>query len=157
MIRRASASDLDDLLTLFANTIRFINSRDYNPPQIEAWLSSIHNRDRWLDKIKNQNFILFQEEGQVLGFASLDHGKYIDLLFVHHKRQGEGIAGQLLKELETEALRYPGQPLVLSTHASLTALPFFQRQGFIVEHENEVNLRGVLLNNYTMSKVISRG
>ena len=157
MIRRANASDLDDLLTLFANTIRFINSRDYNPPQIEAWLSSIHNRDRWLDKIKNQYFLLFQEEGLVLGFASLDQGRYIDLLYVHHKRQGEGIAGLLLKELETEALKYPGQPLVLSTHASLTALPFFQRQGFVLEHENEVDLRGVVLKNYRMTKVVSRG
>lgn len=78
MIRRANASDLDDLLTLFANTIRFINSRDYNPQQIEAWLSSIHDRDRWLDKIKNQFFILYQEEGLVLGFASLDQGRYIE-------------------------------------------------------------------------------
>ncbi len=157
MIRRANASDLDDLLTLFANTIRLINSRDYNPQQIEAWLSSIKDKARWLDKIKNQFFILCQEEGQVLGFASLDQGRYIDLLFVHHKRQGEGIAGRLLKELETEALRYPGQPLVLSTLASITALPFFQSKGFIVEHENEVVLREVILNNYRMTKVISRG
>ena len=156
MIRRASASDLDDLLTLFANTIRFINSRDYNPSQIEAWLSSIHDRDRWLDKIKNHYFILYLEEDQVLGFASLDQGSYIDLLYVHHKRQGEGIAGRLLKELETEAYRYPGQPLIFYTNASITAVPFFQSKGFVVEHENEVDLRGVVLNNYRMTKVLKR-
>lgn len=155
MIRRANASDLDDLLTLFANTIRFINSRDYNPQQIEAWLSSIHDRDRWLDKIKNQFFILYQEEGLVLGFASLDQGRYIDLLFVHHKRQGEGIAGRLLKELESEAYSYPGQPLIFYTYVSITAVPFFQSKGFVVERVNEVVLRGVILNNYRMTKVIS--
>lgn len=155
MIRRANASDLDDLLTLFAKTIRFINSRDYNPQQIEAWLSSIHDRERWLGKIQKQYFILCQEDGQVLGFASLDEGRYIDLLFVDHKRQGENIAGRLLKELETEAIKYPDQPLVLFTHASITALPFFQSKGFVVEHENEVDLRGVVLKNYRMTKVLN--
>lgn len=155
MICRAHASDLDDLLTLFANTIRFINSKDYNLQQIEAWLSSIQDKARWLDKIKNQYFILYREDGQLLGFASLDQGRYIDLLFVHHKRQGEGIAGRLLKELETEALRLPDQPLVLSTHASKTALPFFRSKGFVVESENEVDLRGVVLKNYRMTKVLN--
>lgn len=156
MICRATASDLDDLLTLFKNTISFINSRDYDPHQIEAWISSVHDRERWLDKIGKQYFILYREGPRVLGFASLEHGKHIDLLYVHHKRQGEGIAGRLLLELETEALRFADQSIILSTYASITALPFFQSKGFIVENENEVDLRGVVLNNYRMTKGINR-
>lgn len=75
---------------------------------------------------------------------------------MHHKRQGEGIGGRLLKELETEAIRYPGKPLIFYTYASKTAMPSFQRKGLVVEYENEVDLRGVVLNNYRMTKVISR-
>lgn len=154
MIRRANASDLDDLLTLFANTIRFINSRDYNPPQIEAWLSSIHDRDRWLDKIKNQYFILFQEEGLVLGFASLDQGRYIDLFYVHKDWQGKGIGSQLLRYLETVALNHSGPHPVLYSDVSKTALPFFQKKGFLMEKKNEINLRGIGLYNFRMKKEI---
>ncbi|HNR07626.1 MAG TPA: GNAT family N-acetyltransferase [Saprospiraceae bacterium] len=153
MIRRAVPSDLDDLLTLFKNTISFINSRDYNPQQTEAWISSIHDRERWLDKIQKQYFILYLEGGRVLGFASLDQGRHIDLLYVHHKRQGEGIAALLLLELETEAKKYPGPPY-LNTHASITALPFFTSKGFTIVRENKVNLKGVELHNYEMKKAL---
>ena len=42
--------------------------------------------------------------------------------------------------------------LVVTTHASITARPFFEKRGYHVVKEQQVERRGVVLINYVMIK-----
>ena len=44
----------------------------------------------------------------------------------------------------------------LSTHASLTARPFFEAHGFVVVVEQHPVLRGVALTNFVMRRALDR-
>lgn len=72
------------------------------------------------------------------------------MLFVHKDRQGQGVAKAILRELERLALERGEQ--TVSTFASVTARPLFERMGYAVEYENVVDRDGVPLVNYLMSK-----
>ena len=39
-----------------------------------------------------------------------------------------------------------------TTHASLTAKPFFEKRGYQVVQEQQVERKGILLTNYVMKK-----
>ena len=157
MIRRAQPPDLNNLQTLFADTLRTICIADYTPAQIEVWASSIQNTSRWLDKIDRQYFLVYVEHQQILGFGSLESGHYIDMFYIHNQYQRKGIGKQIYLELEAEAHRIQQDqiPLTLSAHVSYTALPFFSSMGFLMEHENMVRMGEYELVNYLMKKQLS--
>lgn len=154
MLRHAQPGDLTRIQELFYETVKTICHTDYTPDQIEAWASSIHNTSKWLNKIKNQYFLVYLESDQILGFGSLNLGNYIDVFYVHSQHQRKGIGKQIYQALETEALRVQTgpNPRTLTAHVSLTALPFFSFMGFIIEQENTVRIGAVELINYLMKK-----
>ena len=47
-IEKVTFNDLDEILSLFKNTIVKTCSEDYNDAQISVWTSSIENRERWI-------------------------------------------------------------------------------------------------------------
>jgi hypothetical protein len=49
-IRRATATDLENILQLFRETIQTINSQGYSPEQIKVWGDGALKKDRWLKK-----------------------------------------------------------------------------------------------------------
>ncbi|GIP37647.1 acetyltransferase [Paenibacillus sp. J31TS4] len=77
---------------------------------------------------------------------------YLDRLYVHRLRQGEGIATALLAVLEQEARQ--GGAAVVTTEASLTAEAFFRRRGYMVVQRQLVVRHGVELPNCVMSKCL---
>lgn len=81
---------------------------------------------------------------------SKDYTGYLDKLYVHKDFQRRGIATALVKELERCA-RKVGL-FNFKTHASITAKPFFEKQGYTVEAENKVIRNGIALVNYKMVK-----
>ena len=56
--------------------------------------------------------------------------------------QGRGVASALCDAL----------PAARITHASITARPFFERRGWHVVKEQQVERRGVLLTNFVMER-----
>ncbi|MEC4174980.1 GNAT family N-acetyltransferase [Adlercreutzia sp. R7] len=146
-----SGSDLDAAAKLFRNTVHAVNSRDYAPEQLDAWVPRDKRRlTQIAEKLSGQQTVGLKECGILVGFGSLDDKGDIDMLFVHKDRQKQGIAKVILRELERLALERGKQ--VVSTFASVTARPFFERMGYAVERENVVNRDGVSLVNYLMSK-----
>lgn len=73
-------------------------------------------------------------------------GGYLDRLYVHADYQGRGVASAICEELER-----PVRGKIV-THASITAKPFFEKRGYRVVREQQVERRGVLLTNYVMEK-----
>ena len=153
-IRQGIISDLPELKKLFVETIIAICAADYNQQQIDVWISSVENNQRWLELIANQFVLVAQFEKQIVGFITLDHGNYIDLLYVHKDYQRQGIATQLLANIEMEAQRQKQTHLI--SDVSKTARPFFEKNKFEILKEQVVAVKGVNLINYKMQKTLNK-
>ena len=91
--------------------------------------------------------IIATESGKIVGFGDMDETGYLDRLYVHKDYQGQGIASAICDELERFAA---GK--TITTHASITAKPFFQHRGYRVVRKQEVIRRSVALTNLVMEK-----
>src|SRR5690242_10435245 len=149
-IRIGEVADLQAIQEIFEVTIRTVCKRDYNEQQIDAWAAGARFSDRWLHKLTNQYFIVCENAGQLLGFASLDHGNYLDFMYVHKDHQGKGIASALYQAIENEAALQGSDSIV--SDVSATAKPFFEKMGFETLKEQIVVIGGVPINNFRMSK-----
>ena len=149
-IKRATSVDLDDILSLFENTIEHCCQDDYNTEQIKAWQSSKNKKDKWLNRINSEHFYIAQQNGQIIGFASLAPIDHIDMMYVHKDFQKLGIASKLLSHLTTIA-KY-NHVKTLSSFASKTALPFFMAKGFEIISPKENYIDNTLIINYIINK-----
>jgi|JI8StandDraft_1071087.scaffolds.fasta_scaffold63405_2 putative acetyltransferase len=149
-IIQANNLDLKEIQILFSHTVQEVCKKDYNSKQIEIWVSSIQDENRWLQIFKNQFIIKAIVENKIVGFGSLDNFNFIDLLYVHKDYQGKGIAKRLLENLEKEAILSNSKQL--TTEASITAKSFFAKNGFQLLEEQFVERKGVLFKNYKMQK-----
>jgi putative acetyltransferase len=149
-IRYGNLEDLSELQKLFVETISTVCVKDYNEEQIRVWTSSIENKQRWIDILTKQYSIIAVENNRIVGFCTLDNGNYIDLIYVHKDCQRKGVANLLYAEIEKEAIRQG----MNSIHAdvSKTAKSFFEKKVFIVITEQTINLKGVEINNFKMTK-----
>ncbi|MEQ8523742.1 GNAT family N-acetyltransferase [Gracilimonas sp.] len=151
-IRKANQNDLDEILNLFTDTISEVNNRDYSPSQIKAWSSSSKDTDRWLLKIREQYFLVTEEEDCITGFASITNEGYLDTMFVHKNHQRKGIAKTLITALIDYAKENQLKEII--TDGSITARPFFEKHGFKVIKKQMVNRKGIEIANYKMKKLL---
>jgi putative acetyltransferase len=87
-------------------------------------------------------------DGHVAGFTDLDDHGYIDMLFVDPDFGRHGVASALLASVV--ALARQRGTVALTTYASLTAKPLFERHGFVVTEERHFLSRDVELTNVAM-------
>ena len=90
--------------------------------------------------------LVAEEGGALIGFGDITADGYLDRLYVHHLHQRQGVAAALCDRLE-ETVKGP-----VTTHASITARPFFEKRGYRVVKEQQVERRGILLTNFVMKK-----
>ena len=147
-LRPYQSTDAPALLALFKETIRRVNARDYGPEQIQAWASDDIAPDLWAKRFEGRFVVVAEERERQVGFAELEPNGHIDRVYVSADHQSQGIGAQLLAALLSEAQR---QGLTrLFVEASITALPFFQAQGFVIVAKQVVTNRGVAFVNYRM-------
>ena len=87
------------------------------------------------------------EDGCIVGFGDIDKYGYLDRLFVHKDFQGQGVASAICERLEVSITTDK-----ITTHASITAKPFFEKRGYRVVKEQQVIRNAVCLTNYLMEK-----
>lgn len=146
-IRKAKPDDLEELLIVFEETIRTTCQHDYTIEQINVWVSSINDHEKWKNRILNQFFLVAELESRIVGFGSLeDH--YLDLLYVSNNFLRKGIAIRLFEQLKSEAVR--NGKTKLTSDVSITAYPFFEKIGFKMIKKNQFILKGVNISNYRM-------
>lgn len=150
IIRLAKKEDLAEMQKLFVDTISTVCTNDYDSDQIKAWTSSVKNTDKWLDKMNRQYFLIAEMDKKIVGYASLERGNYFDILYVHKDYQKQGIAQTLLNKIETESKSQ--DILIINSDVSITAKPFFEKNGYVVERENTNVLDGIKIVNYRMTK-----
>ncbi|RCH54432.1 GNAT family N-acetyltransferase [Mucilaginibacter hurinus] len=151
-IRRAAINDIDQIRRLFYDTVTTVNRQDYNAEQIEAWASGRDNIERWHNRV-NQQFLYLVNVGNALaGFASLTPSGYIDVMFVSINHQRLGVAKYLMAAIESKAGELGLKKII--SDVSITARPFFEKQGFVVTAEQAVEVKGVVLTNFKMEKAL---
>lgn len=85
-----------------------------------------------------------KKENCILG--DIDKTGYLDRLFVHLGYQRKGIATAICNRLESAVQEN------IVTHASITARPFFEKRGYKVAREQQVERQGIFLTNFVMIK-----
>lgn len=145
-IRRYQESDCRELTELFYNTVHIVNAKDYTKEQLDVWATGQTDLERWNQSLQAHYSIVAVEDGVILGFGDIDKTGYLDRLFVHAEHQGKGIATAICDQLEQAV---PGK---ITTHASITAKPFFEKRGYKVIKKQEVERQGIFLTNFVMEK-----
>lgn len=150
IIRKYKPDDCAFLAKLFYDTVHTINARDYTDEQLNTWATGYVDLEAWNRSFIAHNTLVAEINGEIAGFADMDHTGCLDRLYVHKDFQRRGIAAALVKELERCAQE--AGLFSFKTYASITARPFFEKQGYKVEAENKVIRNGVTLINYKMVK-----
>lgn len=150
--RNATLEDLPEMKALYRDTILTVCRKDYTEEQVNVWSSSANKEERWLDVVVNQFVLLAEIDDVLVGYGTLKNHNYIDFFYVHKDFQGMGIAGQLLNRLLQEAGAH-GTKLITSD-ISMTAKPFFRKNGFKVVAEQKNVRQDVILINYKMIRYL---
>ena len=74
-------------------------------------------------------------------------------MFVHKDFQGEGIATMLLEEIERYAIT--AGITRITSEVSLTARPFFEKKGYVVEKEQKRKANQLSLTIFLMAKEVA--
>lgn len=146
IIRPYQPEDCKELARLFFNTVHTVNAKDYTKQQLNAWATGTVDLEAWNRSLTEHFTLVAMENGIITGFGDMDATGYLDRLYVHRDFQGRGIASALCDRLESSV---SGS---VTTHASITARPFFEKRGYRVIKEQQVERRGVLLTNFVMEK-----
>jgi putative acetyltransferase len=153
-IRDFKAGDAPEIVRLFFETVRSVNRADRLEEQLKAWAPGLPALEEWHARMAGHRTLVAEEGDEVVGFAELEDGGRLDMLYVRKDAVGRGVGRLLYNAIEREAR---GQGLGwLFTEASITARPFFERRGFRVVREQMVSRRGVSLTNFVMRKDLPR-
>ncbi len=153
-IRKALPEDVEIVSRLFRKTIKTINALDYDPIQLQAWSAKYEDLDWWMERVRNDHFVVAEDDKKILGFCSISTKGRLDLLYVHKDFQGNGIGSALMVEVN----KYFNDLSIreITSEVSITARPFFEKMGFHFLRRQIKNIDGIEITNYVMKKKISR-
>ena len=146
-LRPYRPEDLPRIAALFYETVHTVCAKDYTKAQLDAWATGDIDERAWNESFLAHTTLVAEERDELLGFADMTADGYLDRLYVKHSHLRRGVATALLTALESAC---PAQEY--TAHVSLTARPFFERRGYRVVKEQQVERKGVLLTNFVMKK-----
>lgn len=120
----------------------------YTPQERAAWAPSPDVPDQWADRLADQITFVGESADGIEGFFTLNHDGHVDLAFVRPRNMGTGLAGRLYDACFA-APNARGLTRAY-TEASHLARPFFQRRGWRVIRQQQVERFGTYLTNFQM-------
>ncbi|WP_188455786.1 GNAT family N-acetyltransferase [Virgibacillus oceani] len=152
-IREFQGPDVDQVVCLFYDTVHSVNAVDYSTEQLNAWApkKGIEEKlESWNKSLSNNVTYVAEINGEIVGFSDMTHKGYLDRLYTHKDFQRQGVATALVNKLESVARKI--KLTEINTEASVTAKPFFEHRGYQIIRSQNVERKGIILNNYQMSK-----
>ena len=132
-LRPASCDELGALWEIRTRAVAHSCAAHYSEAVLAAWLTA-PAPDSLRELVANGGGMVAQEAGRLLAYAVLDTATgEVTAVFVDPAAQGRGIGSMLLDALQGAAATSGIKHLFLS--ASLNAVPFYERAGFIALRE----------------------
>jgi len=148
--REATQEDLPEITSIYRDTIRVVNSKDYSETQIEAWSSGANDLKKWQDRIKKFYFLVAEINNQIVGFSYLKSGYYLENIFVHKDFQRMTIGSKLLRIMESQVSMNGHE--TIKSDISTTALDFFDSHFYDVEKKQKKSFKGKVFDVYIVTK-----
>lgn len=152
LIRRFHLGDDRSLFEVFHSAVHLVASRDYTPEQINAWAPADLDQAFWTKRMGDINPFVAEVNGKIVGYADVQPSGYIDHFFVSGHHQRYGVGKLLMSTLHGEAANLGLTEL--TSDVSRTAQPFFEKFGFDIIEQRTPELRGVVVPNALMRKIL---
>lgn len=146
-LRPYREADCPALTALFYDTVHTVNAADYTEAQLRAWATGTVDLAAWNDSFLAHTTVVAVMGETIVGFGDITQDGYLDRLYVHRDHQREGIGTAICDALERAV-----SAETITTNASITARPFFERRGYRVVQPQTVYRQGVALTNYRTKK-----
>ncbi|MEO9824023.1 MAG: GNAT family N-acetyltransferase [Paracoccaceae bacterium] len=154
LLRSYAPEDADALGQVFFRGVHEGAAAKYSIDQRAAWVPEPPTGEAWESKLANSDCVVALCEGKIVGFMSRQ-GAYFDMAYVLPEVMGKGVAGVMCAVIEGRA-RADGITH-MTVDASHLAESFFERRGWNLVRRQEVERRGVTLQNCKMEKHLVRG
>ncbi len=131
LIRPAADADRPEICRVHQEAARKLAAGAYSSEQIEAWVGRL-TPESYADVIRTHVLIVAVDERGVIGYGQLDPARgEVDAVYVAPEAAGHGVGTALLLALEQTARNYG----LLNLHliATLNAVPFYKRAGYLAE------------------------
>lgn len=153
-IRRATDDDRQAIWTVHVRAIRETCSHSYSADQVASW-AGLLSPDSYVTVVRERFLVVAEDADGIAGFGQLNQASgEVDAVYVLPERQREGTGAALLRSLEDAARAAGLKRLHLS--ATLNAVPFYERAGYIGEGSTVHRLpTGVELECLRMSKELA--
>lgn len=146
-LRDYEQTDCGELAQLFYDTVHTVNAMDYTQEQLDAWATGDVDLEKWNASFLAHHTVVAEVSGRIVGFGDMVESGYLDRLYVHKDFQRRGVATAICDALEKYSAATE-----FTTHASITARPFFEKRGYVVVRKQQVERRGVWFTNFAMRK-----
>jgi len=145
-IRLACPEEMEQVLDIQQQAIQMLCSQDYSPEQVDAIVQS---QQAWRGQ---QERIYVAEKGNhLVGFIAFSPcNTEISGIYVHPDHTRQGIATQLLANFERRAME--DSQCTLKVMSSLTAVAFYESQGYISVQKTQMDALGVSVPCLRMEK-----
>ncbi len=154
-IRRARQEDCHSIGSVHAAAVRAISTALYTPDEIQAWAVP-RKPESYEESIRSKDFFVADEDGAILGFGVLNQEiAEVEAVYVSPGAVRRGIGLELLRKLEERARAQGIQQL--SLNASLNAVPFYEKAGYVAQQRAKYRLlTGVEIACVPMLKAVTR-
>ncbi|MBA4031839.1 MAG: GNAT family N-acetyltransferase [Planctomyces sp.] len=152
MIRQATPAEIPLLRDIFLEAIETLTAGQYSAVERAAWMTGADDIEGFHARMAARQPFVALKGGRIAGYSDLQPDGLIDHFFVAPFAAGRGVGRAMLEQIERLAT---AKGLTeIHAHISLTAEPFFLRNGFVIVERGKVERAGVVLKNALMRKVL---
>jgi ribosomal protein S18 acetylase RimI-like enzyme len=157
----ATANDFKIIQNIAHQTWPIAYGEILQKAQLDYMLGAFYNEEALKDSVANKGhyFILAKEGEETLGFASYEHHynqlnqTKIHKIYILPQTQGKGIGKKLIDFVENRAKENHSAVLSLNVNRFNKALHFYQKLGFEIVEEVNIELdHGYLMEDFVMEK-----
>ena len=146
-------SDAGRCAAIFRASIEALTADDYDDDQRRAWAAAADDVAAFGARLAKALTLVATISGEPAGFGSLKGADVIDMLYVDPEFARRGVGALLIDALTRLASRRGAKQL--TSEVSDTARSSFEKQGFVAQRRNLVQLDGEWLANTTMIKSLT--
>jgi GNAT superfamily N-acetyltransferase len=136
MLRQFREADLLDVRLLIRRTIDTSYPPAY-PPRAVDFFMRFHADDAILERAKRGRLVVVEDAGTIVATGAIVAGE-VTGVFVVPERQGGGLGGTVMDDLEAQAIRSGQRSVSLSV--SLPSRGFYRRRGYRIVEARSIDV-----------------